>query len=210
MRDSTLLLMARFVVTRAPGPAWDPDKPTREQAGWDPHAAFMDALAGERFVAFGGPAGNRNKVVLVIDGPDEATIRARLAVDPWTVADLLRTFAIEPWTIWLGGDERINPAHDTTLYLVAYRPGPRWENTKPRREQAGWDAHAAFMDALAKRGVVILGGPLDEHRALLVMQHEDEDGLHEQLAADPWYDDVLTIEYIESWTLWLHHPKAGT
>ena len=83
--------MARFVVTRAPGPAWDPDRPTREQAGWDPHAAFMDELAEERFIAFGGPAGSQNKVVLVVEASDEATIRARLERDPWSVAGLLRT-----------------------------------------------------------------------------------------------------------------------
>ena len=30
------------------------------------------------------------------------------------------------------------------------------------REQAGWDAHAAFMDSLAEEGTVILGGPVGE------------------------------------------------
>jgi hypothetical protein len=57
--------------------------------------------------------------------------------------------------------ERIEAAHDTTFYLVAYGPGPSWENTKPRRGQAGWDAHASFMDRLAEQGVVLLGGPLE-------------------------------------------------
>lgn len=117
--------------------------------------------------------------------------------------------AIEPWTIRLGADERIDVARHP-LYLVGYGPGPRWENAKARREQTGWGAHATFMDALADQGVVLLGGPLDERRALLAMQHEDENGLREQLAADPWYDGVLTIEYIEPWALWLHRPNAST
>ena len=168
----------------------------------------MDALAEERFIAFGGPAGSQNKVALVVEASDEAPIRARLERDPWSVAGLLRTVAIEPWTIWLGADERIDSAQHQ-LYLVAYRPGPRWEDSKPRREQTGWDAHAAFMGELAEQGVVLLGGPLDEHRALLVMQHQDEDGLREQLVADPWRGGVLTIEYIEPWALWLHQPKAS-
>jgi uncharacterized protein YciI len=199
----------RFIVTRAPGAAWDHDKPTREQAGWEPHAAFMDALADERFVAFGGPVVGQDKFVLIVEARDEAAIRARLALDPWTVAGLLRTLAIEPWTIWLGVDERIDTALDTTLYLVAYGPGPRWDATQPRREQTGWDAHATFMDALLERGVALLGGPIDAQRALLVMQHDDKDGLRTQLALDPWYDGVLTIEYIEPWTLWLHRPRAA-
>lgn len=195
--------MARFVVTRAPGPAWDPAKPTREQAGWDAHAVFMDVLADERFIAFGGPAGNENKVVLVVDAPDEANIGKRLALDPWSAAGLLRTVTIEPWTIWLGGDERIDPQRAGSLYLVAYAPGPRWDHAKRRREQAGWDAHSAFMDALTEQRVGVLGGPLDEHRALLVVQGGDVSDVRAQLEADPWADGTLSIESLDRWTLWL-------
>ncbi len=195
--------MARFVVTRAPGPAWEWGKPTREQAGWDQHAAFMDALVDERFVVFGGPAGNQNKVVLAVEATDVATVRARLARDPWSASDLLRTIALDPWTTWLGGEERLAAARHQ-LYLVAYAPGPRWADDKARREQAGWEAHAAFMDKLVAQAMVLFGGPLDGRRALLVMQHHDRHGLREQLAGDPWYESVLTIEDIEPWSLWLH------
>jgi uncharacterized protein YciI len=201
--------MPRFVVTRVPGPSWDPAKPTRDQAGWDSHAAFMEALANAGFVAFGGPAGSENKFVLVVDGPDEAGIRARLALDPWTPDGLLRTLAIEPWTVWLGGDERVATAGARALYLVAYRPGPRWDQAKPRREQGGWDAHAAFMDALTEQGVVVIGGPLDEQRALLVVQLDDEQAVRETLTADPWVDSALAIEHVEPWALWLP-ARAGT
>jgi len=202
--------MARFVVTCTPGPAWESATPTRQQAGWDAHATFMNALAQERFVAFGGPAGEENNVVLIADARDDASVRARLALDPWSTAGLLRTVSIEPWTIWLGDDERIPADQSGSLYLVAYAPGPRWEHPKPRRGQAGWDAHAKFMDALTEQRVVLLGGPLDEHRALLVMQHEHEDDLRAQLATDLWYDGVLRIKYIEPWTLWLHRSQAST
>lgn len=195
--------MARFVVTRAPGPNWDPARPTREQDDWDGHAAFMDALAAERLVAFGGPAGRENKVVLVFDAADAATVQARLELDRWTSADLLRIVTIEPWTIWMGEDERVARTNPGELYLVGYRPGPDWDPDKPRREQAGWEEHAAFIDALSERGVVVLGGPLDERRALLVMQHQHGSTLQAQLAEDPWNDGVLTIEYVEPWRLWL-------
>jgi hypothetical protein len=166
----------------------------------------MDALHDAGFIAYGGPAGNRNDVVLVVEAPDEATIRARFGPDPWTDAGLLRIAAIEPWTIWLGGDDHL----DTTrgLYLVAYAPGPDWDDSKPRREQDGWDAHAGFMDDLAARRVVAVGGPLDERRALLVMQHQDEQTLRALLEQDPWADSVLRIERAERWTLWLA-PRAA-
>ena len=44
--------------------------------------------------------------------------------------------------------------------LVRNVPGPTWDHSKGRREQAGWDAHASFMDALAAEGFVVLGGPV--------------------------------------------------
>lgn len=193
--------MARFLVTRAPGPGWDPAKRVREQAGWDPHAAFMEALADEGFVAYGGPAGDRNEVVLVTDASGEAAIRARLAGDPWSDAGLLDTVAVEPWTIWLGSDERVDASR--SLYLVAYGPGPEWAPAKERREQDGWDAHAEFMDGLSDQGIVVVGGPLDERRALLVMQHVDEQTLRALLDQDPWVNRILTIERLERWALWL-------
>ena len=201
--------MARFVVTRRPGPAWDRAKAVRDQVGWGPHAAFMDALADEHVVPFGGPAGEGDKFVLIADATGEATVRERLAPDPWERADLLRTVAIEPWTMWLGGDERLSDARGRPLHLVAYRPGPRWDPTKSRFEQLGWDAHARCMDTLVDRQLIVLGGPLDGHRALIVMQLDDAPDVHRHLSADPWYEGVLAIEYIEPWALWLVPPDGG-
>ena len=42
---------------------------------------------------------------------------------------------------------------------VFQHPGSRWNPDKPVREQAYWDDHARFMDALFDAGEVILGGP---------------------------------------------------
>ncbi|MGH2884148.1 MAG: hypothetical protein ACRDPA_15890 [Solirubrobacteraceae bacterium] len=196
------------MVTREPGPAWDNAKPTREQSGWDAHAAFMDGLADERFVAFGGPAGGDNRVVLIVDAEGEAAIHDRLEQDPWP-AELLRTVSIEPWTNWLGGDERIGTDQPGSLYLVSYAPGRRWEEARARRLQAGWDAHAAFMDALDERHVVSLGGPLDERRALLVVRAADQGDAMAQLSPDPWLNGTLIIESVEEWTLWLCRSRRS-
>jgi uncharacterized protein YciI len=166
----------------------------------------MDELADEGFVAYGGPAGRDNEVVLVVDAGDEATVRARLALDPWTRDGLLRAVAVEPWTIWLGRDDCVDAAR--TLHLVAYVPGPRWDDTKSRRQQDGWDDHAEFMDTLTAERIVIIGGPLDERRALLVMQHDSERVLRTRLDEDPWVDGVLMIDRIEPWRLWLA-PRAA-
>ena len=63
-----------------------------------------------------------------------------------------------------------------------------------RREQAGWDEHAAFMDGLVAEGRVILGGPIgDGTDVLLVVEAADEDDLRAMLAADPWMDRILAV-----------------
>jgi uncharacterized protein YciI len=93
-----------YLVERGKGPAWDHSRPRREQAGWDEHAAFMDALVDEGFVVLGGPIGDGDgeNTLLVIDGEDEAQVRARLAEDPWP-QDLLTIESVRPWSVWLRG-----------------------------------------------------------------------------------------------------------
>ena len=39
-------------------------------------------------------------------------------------------------------------------FLVTEIPGRDWDRSRPRREQLGWDAHAAFVDSLADQGAV--------------------------------------------------------
>jgi hypothetical protein len=64
------------------------------------------------------------------------------------------------------------------------------------------------MDTLTAERIVIIGGPLDERRALLVMQHDSERVLRTRLDEDPWVDGVLMIDRIEPWRLWLA-PRAA-
>jgi uncharacterized protein YciI len=91
-------------------------------------------------------------------------------------------------------------------FLVKHVPGPAWNHSRRRREQARWDDHAAFMDALTAEGVIVLGGPVgtgDGDHALLVMAAEDETELRRRLSADPWADSVVRIESVEPWSVWL-------
>src|SRR3989442_14303458 len=92
-----------FAARRVRGPAWNAAAPMREQGLWVEHAAFMNALAAERFVVLGGPLGTGEEVLLVIDAASEETIRARLAADPWTHARLLLIKSVQPWTVLLDG-----------------------------------------------------------------------------------------------------------
>jgi len=91
-----------FVVLRSRGPAWDDSKPLEGQAGWAAHAAFMDALFDEGFVALVGPLEGTRDALLVLRAASAERIVERLAVDPWTIDGHLVTSQISPWQIRLG------------------------------------------------------------------------------------------------------------
>jgi uncharacterized protein YciI len=91
-------------------------------------------------------------------------------------------------------------------FLVEQARGPAWDHSKPRREQAGWEAHAAFVDALTDEGVIVLGGPIGEgdgENALLVVDADSEAEVRVRFAKDPWADDMLTIESVRPWSVWV-------
>ncbi len=91
-----------FAVIRSRGPAWDNALPMDDQVDWPAHAAFMDALTGEGFVALGGPLEGSHDVLLVIRATSSDEIVERLAVDLWTRNGLLVIKQIWPWRIRLG------------------------------------------------------------------------------------------------------------
>lgn len=89
-----------YVVIREPGRAWDRTRAMREQDGWEPHAGFMDGLAEEGFIVLGGPLGNDDRALHVVDAGSEREIEERFAEDPWS-DHLLTIASIEPWQILL-------------------------------------------------------------------------------------------------------------
>jgi uncharacterized protein YciI len=89
-----------LVVLRRSGPEWDPARPMEEQSGWTAHAVFMDGLVDSGFVVLGGPLADEERVVHVVEAESEDTVRATLALDPWSETHL-RVEEIDPWTIRL-------------------------------------------------------------------------------------------------------------
>jgi uncharacterized protein YciI len=96
-------------------------------------------------------------------------------------------------------------------FLVVTARGPAWDHGRGRREQAGWDEHAAFMDRLVDEGTIALGGPLGdvdgEHVALLFLA-EDEAAIQARMAQDPWAGRLLQVRDVQPWTLWLRGPGS--
>jgi len=90
-----------YVVRNIRGPAWDPTRPLQEQALWEQHAAFMDALTAEGFVVLGGPLGGTVGALLIVSADSEETVRSRLSPDPWYKSGHLEMGSVESWMILL-------------------------------------------------------------------------------------------------------------
>ena len=92
-----------------------------------------------------------------------------------------------------------------TYYAVLRERGENWDARLPLRQQEQWDEHAAFMDALAEDGFVILGGPLgDGEKFLLIIAAESEQAIEVRLADDPWTPlHLLRTASVERWEILL-------
>jgi uncharacterized protein YciI len=79
-------------------------------------------------------------------------------------------------------------------FAVVRTRGPAWDDSKPLEGQTAWPAHAAFMDAMVAEGFILLGGPLEGKRdVLLIFQAQDCSQIENRLADDPWTQNGLLI-----------------
>ncbi|PZS34860.1 MAG: hypothetical protein DLM58_04985 [Pseudonocardiales bacterium] len=99
--------MANFALILVHGPGWDDSLGIREQADWSGHAAFMDGLVVDGLILVGGPVGDGQQTMHVVEARDEAEVRRRLADDPWAHAGLLEVGSIQTWALWLDFRENI-------------------------------------------------------------------------------------------------------
>ncbi len=91
-----------FAVTEIRGGPWNWSRPLDGQTGWQAHAAFMDRLVEEGFVALGGPLEDEREVLLIVRAEDEAEVLNRLAPDPWIRSGHIRVGAVRRWVLRLG------------------------------------------------------------------------------------------------------------
>jgi uncharacterized protein YciI len=106
-----------YAVSREAGSAWV-DGGIFEQPAAGEHAAFMNELADDGFLLFGGPLSgtehDRVRVLPIVDAESDAEIHRRLADDPWAPTGQLVTVGIEPWKILVGA-ERLPPQLGTPI-----------------------------------------------------------------------------------------------
>ena len=90
------------------------------------------------------------------------------------------------------------------LFLVYQEHGGPWDWSKGLREQALFAEHAQFVDSLVEKGVVVLGGPLNEKDVLLVVDAPTAEDAQARFADDPWVrNGMLAITTIHRWTVLL-------
>ena len=88
------------------------------------------------------------------------------------------------------------------LFAVTRTRTAAWDDDLALDGQADWRGHARFMDALFGEGFVVLAGPLEGTReVLLVVRARDEAEVRLRLAADPWTDRLLRTTRVLPWTL---------
>jgi hypothetical protein len=90
-----------------------------------------------------------------------------------------------------------------STYVVLRERGPEWDWNRDMREQDGWDEHAAFMEGLAEEGFILLGGVLEDGRAMHVVEAESKATVRERLAADPWPEEMLNVASVTPWKILL-------
>jgi uncharacterized protein YciI len=92
-----------------------------------------------------------------------------------------------------------------TVFAVTRTKGKAWDDTKPLRSQSEWTEHAAFMNALADSGFIVLGGPLEDTRdVLLIIDAATEQEVRSKLSEDPWSETaLLEIKSIQRWSVLL-------
>jgi uncharacterized protein YciI len=97
----------------------------------------------------------------------------------------------------------------TTYYAVLRERGENWDVRHPMRQQKQWEEHAAFMDALAGDGFIILGGPLGTgEKILLIIAADSEQAIETRLANDPWTPlGLLRLAKVERWEILLNAPQ---
>jgi uncharacterized protein YciI len=88
---------------------------------------------------------------------------------------------------------------------VRLRRGGPWDWARELHGQAGFDGHARFMDDLVDSGFILLGGPLQgEREVLIIVSAPDEDTIRQRFADDPWIrSGMLTLTTVERWTILL-------
>ena len=89
------------------GSQWNPDLPVREQAYWDEHARFVDALFATGTVIMAGPFADGSGSMVILEAESTEAARAIFREDPWARQDVLVAGEVKEWTIFLDARNKV-------------------------------------------------------------------------------------------------------
>jgi uncharacterized protein YciI len=89
--------------------SWDPSRPPQEQAGFELHAKYMEALEAEGFIALAGLMQKSGDVLFIFRAENEAEVRNRLSQDPWQQDGHVRLARLEEIAIRIGAPQAPPP-----------------------------------------------------------------------------------------------------
>lgn len=90
-----------------------------------------------------------------------------------------------------------------SYFVVIRERTPAWNEILQITGQEKFEEHSNFMNRLIEEGFLILGGPMEEgRRILMVVDAEDENQIRERISDDPWsIAGLLEIVSIWRWNI---------
>ncbi len=88
--------------------------------------------------------------------------------------------------------------------IVRFRAGPTWASGAPE-DQPDWDPHAAFVDDLVARGIMVMGGPFADYSgSLILLENVTEQEARELVAGDPFIaNGVFVLDDVRAWNVYV-------
>ena len=69
-------------------------------------------------------------------------------------------------------------------------------------------ARVRRTESRGRGGVIVLGGPIDDVRVVLVIEAESEETVRDILARDPWSETHLVVDTVDTWSVRLDGRKG--
>lgn len=88
--------------------------------------------------------------------------------------------------------------------LVRFRAGPTWKSGPPEA-QPDWDEHAAFVDDIVERGIMVMGGPFADYSGTtILLEGVSEDEARDLVRRDPFIENrVFELDDVRAWNVYV-------
>jgi uncharacterized protein YciI len=93
-----------FLLTFEQGPNYQPEKIFHDQDKWERHAKFFDKMFLQGKVTMYGPLTDASKVLVVVLGKSESSLRNLFKDDPFIKNGVLTLTHVDEWELHLNPD----------------------------------------------------------------------------------------------------------